>query len=225
MWFAKIAPTRFTLTLPPKMPKFRNHAERRAALIPIVRSMRAEGKSVAEIAKEISVPRATVAMWVRRSTFGIPPFDRATPTAILDATVARLQGIYLEAMQAWEASKSGTTVETTLAVDEDNFVRSQKANRRITRSSHGDPAFLYAAIRALKESMRAAAIIAARPPDTSLDRLLALDGEAFARKVRAMSDEEVFELEKTIHRVAAPMIPPSALISATPISEDQNAHP
>ena len=142
--------------------------------------MRAEGKSVSEIAKQISVPRATVATWVRRNSFGIPSFDRMTPAAILDAAVARLQGIYLEAMQAWEASKSGTTVETNVAVDENNFVRSQTANRRVTRTSHGDPAFLYAAIRALKESMRAAVIIAARPPDTSLDRLLALNEEAFA---------------------------------------------
>ena len=34
-----------------------------------------------------------------------------------------------------------------------------------------------------------------------------------------MSDEEVFELEKTVRRVAAPMINPQP----TPISEDQNA--
>ena len=181
--------------------------------------MRAEGKSVAQIARQVSVPRETVANWVRRNTFGIPPFDRTTPAAILDATVARLQGIYLEAMQAWEASKSGTTVETVVAVDESNFVRSQKASRRLTRSSHGDPGFLYAAIRALKESMRAAVIIAARPPDTSLDRLLALNEEAFARSVRAMSDEEVFELEKTVRRVAAPMISSQP----TPVSEDKSA--
>ena len=186
------------------MLKFKNHSERRAALIPIVRSMRAEGKSVADIARQISVSRATVASWVRRKSFGIPPFGRMTPTAILDAAIARLQGIYLEAMRAWEASKSGTTVETAVAVDENNFVRSQTANRRVTRTLHGDPAFLYAAIRALKESMRAAAIIATCPPDTSLDRLLALDEEAFSRSLRAMSDEEVFQLEKTIHRVAAP---------------------
>ncbi len=121
---------------------------------------------------------------------------------------------------AWEASKSGTTVETNVAVDENNFVRSQTANRRVTRTSHGDPAFLYAAIRALKESMRAAVIIAARPPDTSLDRLLALNEEAFERSVRAMSDEEIFELEKTVRRVAAPMISSQP----TPISEDQNVH-
>ena len=203
------------------MAKFRNYSERRAALIPIVRSMRAEGKTVSEIAKEIFVPRGTVATWVRRNSFGIPPFDRMTPTAILDATVARLQGIYLEAMQSWEASKSGTTVETNVAVDENNFVRSQTANRRVSRTSHGDPAFLYAAIRALKESMRAAVIIAARPPDTSLDRLLALNEEAFGRSIRAMSDEEVFELEKTVRRVAAPMISSQP----TPISEEQNAHP
>ncbi len=168
--------------------------------------MQAEGKTVTEIAKQISVPRGTVAAWVRRNSFGIPPFDRLTPTAILDATVARLQGIYLEAMQSWEASKSGTTIETHLAVDENNFIRSQTANRRVTRTSHGDPGFLYVAIRALKESMRAAVIIAARPPDTSLDRLLALNEEAFARSVRSMTDEEIFELEKTVHRVAAPMI-------------------
>ena len=109
-------------------------------------------------------------------------------------------------MQAWEESKTGTTVETRLAVDENNFVRSQTANRRVTRTSHGDPAFLYAAIRALKESMRAAVIIAARPPDTSLDRFLALSDEAFGRSLRSMSDEEIFELEKTVRRVAAPMI-------------------
>ena len=36
-------------------------------------------------------------------------------------------------MQAWEESKSGTTVETNVAVDENNFVRSQTANRRVTR--------------------------------------------------------------------------------------------
>ncbi len=75
-------------------------------------------------------------------------------------------------MQSREASKSGTTVETHVAVDENNFVRSQTASRRVTRTSHGDPAFLYAAIRALKESMRAAVIIADRPPDSSLDRAL-----------------------------------------------------
>jgi transposase-like protein len=188
------------------MAKFRNHSERRAAYIPIVRSKLAEGKGVSEIAKQISVPRGTVAAWIRRNSLGTPPFDRLTPTAVLDAAVARLQGIYLEAMQSWEASKTGTTVETQVAVDENNFVRSQTANRRVTRTSHGDPAFLYAAIRALKESMRAAVIIAARPPDSSLDRLLALNEEAFARSVRSMSDEEVFELEKTVHRVAAPMI-------------------
>jgi hypothetical protein len=202
------------------MAKFRNHSERRAALIPLVHSLRAEWKSVSEIAERISVPRATVATWVRRNSLGIPPFDRMTPSAILEATVARLQGIYLEAMQAWEASKSGTTVETTVAVDENNFVRSQTANRRVTRTSHGDPAFLYAAIRALKESMRAAVIIAARPPDTSLDRLLALNEEAFGRSIRAMSDEEVFELEKTVRCVAAPMISSQP----TSISEDQNVH-
>jgi hypothetical protein len=178
--------------------------------------MRAEGKSISEISRQINVPRPTVANWVRRNCFGIPPFDRLTPAAILDATVARLQGIYLEAMQSWEESKSGTTVETNVAVDENNFVRSQTANRRVTRSSHGEPAFLYAAIRALKESMRAAVIIAARPPETSLDRLLALNEEAFARSIRSMSDEEVFELEKTVRRVAAPMI----TSSPTPISEE-----
>ena len=43
--------------------------------------------------------------------------------------MARLQGIYLEAMQAWEESKSGTTVETCVAVDQNNFVRSQTANQ------------------------------------------------------------------------------------------------
>jgi len=123
---------------------------------------------------------------------------------------------------------SGTTVETTLAVDQNNFVRSQTANRRVSRTSHGDPAFLYAAIRASKESMRAAVIIAARPPDTSLDRLLALNEEAFARSIRAMSDEEVLELEKTVRRVAAPVISSQISsqptpISPTPISEDQNA--
>ncbi len=32
-----------------QMAKFRNHAERRAALIPIVRSMLAEGKTITEI--------------------------------------------------------------------------------------------------------------------------------------------------------------------------------
>jgi hypothetical protein len=202
------------------MAKFRNHSERRAAFIPLVQSKLAEGQSVSEIAKQISVPRGTVAAWIRRNSFGIPPFDRLTPTAILDATVARLQGIYLEAMQSWEASKSGTTVETRVAVDESNFIRSQTANRRVTRTSHGDPAFLYAAIRALKESMRAAVIIAARPPDSSLDRLLALNEEAFARSIRSMSDEEVFELEKTVHRVAAPMI----TSQPTPLSEDKNAH-
>jgi hypothetical protein len=201
------------------MAKFKNNSDRRAALIPIVRSMRSEGKSVSEIAKQISVPRATVAMWVRRNSFGIPPFDRLTPAAILDAAVARLQGIYLEAMQSWEQSKSGTIVETNVAVDENNFVRSQTANRRVTRTSHGDPAFLYAAIRALKESMRAAVIIAARPPDTSLDRFMALSDEAFGRSIRSMSDEEIFELEKTVRRVAAPMISSDS----APISEDQNA--
>ena len=89
-----------------------------------------EGKSVSEIAKQIAIPRGTVAAWVRRNSFGIRPIDRLTPTAILDATVARLQGIYLEAMQSGEASKSGTTVETHMAVDENNFVRSRTANRR-----------------------------------------------------------------------------------------------
>jgi hypothetical protein len=117
------------------MAKFRNHSERRAALIPVVRSMRAERKSVAEIAELISVPRATVSAWIRRNSIGFPSFDRMTPAVILDAAVARLQGIYLEAMQAWEASKSGTTVETRVAVDENNFVRSQTANRRVTRPS------------------------------------------------------------------------------------------
>jgi hypothetical protein len=76
----------------------------------------------------------------------------------------------------------------------------------------------YAAIRALKESMRAAVIIAARPPDTSLDRLLALNEEAFARSVRAMSDQEVFELEKTVRRVAAPLTGSQPAL----ISESQN---
>ena len=49
-----------------------------------------------------------------------------TPTAILDATVARLQGIYLEVVQGLGASKTGTTVETTVAVDENNFVAGQR---------------------------------------------------------------------------------------------------
>jgi hypothetical protein len=149
----------------------------------------------------------------------MPDFNPLTPTAVLDAAVARLQGIYLEAMQAWEASKTGNTVETTLAVDENNFVRSERANRRVTTTSHGDPAFLYAAIRAVKESMRAAVIIAARPPDTIVERLSALSEEAFSRSVQAMSDEEVFELEKTLRRVAAPMIS----TQSTPISESQDA--
>ena len=64
--------------------------------------------------------------------------------------------------------------------------------------------------------MRAAVIIAARPPDTSLDRLLALSEEAFARSIRSMTDDEVFELEKTVRRVAAPMISSDP----TPISEE-----
>jgi hypothetical protein len=49
---------------------------------------------------------------------------------------------------------------------------------------------------------------------------LALNEEAFARSIRSMSDEEVFELEKTVHRVAAPMI----TSQPTPLSEDKNAH-
>jgi hypothetical protein len=201
------------------MAKFKNNSDRRAALIPIVRTLCSQGKSVAEIAEQISVPRGTVASWVRRNCFGMPDFNPLTPTAVLDAAVARLQGIYLEAMQAWEASKTGNTVETTLAVDENNFVRSERANRRVTTTSHGDPAFLYAAIRAVKESMRAAVIIAARPPDTIVERLSALSEEAFSRSVQAMSDEEVFELEKTLRRVAAPMIS----TQSTPISESQDA--
>jgi len=54
------------------MAKFKSHADRRAAMVPIVRTMRQQGKSFSEISKRTGVPRATIASWIARRNFGIP---------------------------------------------------------------------------------------------------------------------------------------------------------
>ncbi len=46
------------------------------------------------------------------------------------------------------------------------------------------------------------AILAGRPPAGELDRLMLLSEEAFVRKVREMSDAELFALEETVKRAA-----------------------
>ncbi len=181
------------------MAKFKSHADRRAAVIPIVRTMRREGKSIAEISKRSGVPKGTIGSWIVRRVLAIPPVGASTPDDELRAAIARLDSIYLEAMAAWEASKTGKTVETAVAVDENNFVRSQRANRRVTTTSHGDAAYLYVAIRAVETCNRARAILAGRPPAGELDRLMLLTEEAFVRRVRDLSDDEVRALEVTIN--------------------------
>ncbi len=105
------------------MAKFKSHADRRTAIIPIVRTMRREGKSLTEISRRTGVPRGTIADWITSANFGMPVVGPSAPDDELRAVAARLDSIYLEAMQAWEESKTGKTVETTAAVDENNFVR------------------------------------------------------------------------------------------------------
>ena len=54
------------------MGRFKNSADGRASLIPTVRSMGSDRKGVTEIAREIKVPRATVATWICRNNLGSP---------------------------------------------------------------------------------------------------------------------------------------------------------
>ena len=184
------------------MAKFKSHAERRTAMVPIVRAMHREGKSLWEISKRTGIARSTIASWILRRNLGIPAVGALAPDDELRAAIARLESIYLEAMDAWDASKSGKTVETSVAVDENNFVRAQHASRRVTTTSHGDAAYLYVAIRAVETCIRTRAILNGRPPAGELDRLMLLSEEAFVRRVRELSDAEMRALEAVINKNA-----------------------
>jgi hypothetical protein len=61
---------------------------------------------------------------------------------------------------------------------------------------------IHVAIRAVEACGRARAILAGRPPASELDRLMLLTEEAFVRKVRALSDDEMRALEATIQENA-----------------------
>ncbi len=58
-------------------------------LIPIVRTMRADGKRVAEIMREIKMPRATVATCIRRNNLGMPPFGGGEARERLSSAMLR----------------------------------------------------------------------------------------------------------------------------------------
>ncbi len=88
----------------------------------------------------------------------------------------------------------------------------------MTTTSHGDAAYLYAAIRAVEAGGRVRAILAGRPPAGELDRLMLLSEEAFVRKVREMSDTELFALEETVKR-AAPQTLALQAVAAGPSSK------
>ncbi len=109
------------------MAKFKSHADRRTAIIPIVRTMRTGG----EIAHgNIPADRRSAGDGRRldhECKFRHARGRALSPGRRASRAAAQLDSIYLEAMQAWEESKTGKTVETTAAVNENNFVRARRA--------------------------------------------------------------------------------------------------
>jgi hypothetical protein len=118
----------------------------KAALLPEIARLALENHSNRAISKKLGIPRATVNRWLRVQRRQWAEIATKNSAERFPMTLARLESVYGEAMQAWRLSLADKQTSTEMAGDGDE---PKTLCRKETRS--GQAALLGKAIQAAKE--------------------------------------------------------------------------
>ena len=121
---------------------------RKAVLLPEIARLSLEGHSSRAIGRKLGVPRRTVDRWLRQQRQQWAESAAESAGELFAITMARLESVYREAMEAWRRSLADkqVTVET---VGDDGAAKAKSTLRKTTQS--GQVALLGKAIHAASE--------------------------------------------------------------------------
>jgi predicted transcriptional regulator len=160
------------------MDPFENDDRPSPDMLEMYRLHRCMGLPQTKIAEQFGITQPTVSKYVARAEQWLRYQYRDQIALFRTRGTARLEHIYSESVQAWEASKAPEVVKTT---------RSEKGAEVTTireSAQAGNPAFLRAAVEALQQI-----------DDLWADEMIAADRKGSETRVAGMNQQQAIEAQ------------------------------